>query len=162
VKRFLLLGGFFGVGIVVVTACTSPSGSQHNQGPKPRSSITTSDSPPTRAAGRPGYSAARKEWFAEGKVIGSAGQSIPIEKALADLERGEIIDSGNRSAYPAIIAALKNFESFPDAMVTRAQRVQGQADTVKIDRFFHIDGNLPCTRWPSSRKACWEPASSSS
>jgi hypothetical protein len=106
--------------------------------------------------GRPGYTAARKEWLAEGKVIGSAAQSVPIEKALADLERGENTDSGNKSA--AIIAALKNFANMPDAMVTPAQQAMGRADAVKLDKFFHIHGHLPCTRWPSSRKACWEPA----
>jgi hypothetical protein len=137
----------FGLCIVVVSACASPSSQQRLTA----QSRTTSN-----------YIAAKKEWLAEGKVIGSASQSVPIEKALADLERGEMTDSGNKSAYAAIIAALKNFAIMPDAMVTPAQRAQGRADTVKIDRFFHIDGNQPCARWPSSRTACWEPAVSHS
>jgi hypothetical protein len=160
----LWLAAVFGACIIVVSACASSPSSQQKLASEPQATTTTSTSPSAapHVVGRPGYIAARKEWLAEGNVIGSAGQSVPIDKALTDLERGEITDSGNKSGYPAIIAALKNFASIPDAMVTAAQQVEGRVDTVEIDKFFHMPGNLPCTRWPSSRKACWEPAVSHS
>jgi hypothetical protein len=106
---------------------------------------------------RRGYFAPRKEWLAEGDVIGSAAEGLPLERAVTDLEHGEVSDSGSTSGYPAIIAALKNFMSIPDTEDTPAQDAQARADAVRIDKFFHLRGNRACDHWPSTRRACWAP-----
>jgi hypothetical protein len=154
VQHCLTLVIAFSMTAVIICACGSsrPLTTTAAQAAS-SSSATPNDS---QGARRPGYSAARKEWLAEGDVIGSAAQSLPIERAIADLARGEHTDAGNTSTYPAVIAVLKSFASIPDAMVSKAQQVQGRADAIKLDQFFRIDGNIQCARWPSTAKSCWE------
>jgi hypothetical protein len=139
----------------VITGCSPSSGS------KPLSESRVANSASTSAAqvpGRRGYLAARKEWLDEGDVIGGADQGLPLARAVTDLEHGEAADSGERSQYQAVIAALKNFMSIPDTEDTPAQDARARADAMKIDKFFHLRGNRACTNWPSTRLACWEPA----
>jgi hypothetical protein len=87
--------------------------------------------------------------------VGGAGQGLPLEMAVTDLQHGELADPGNRSEYSAIIAALRNFMDVPDTEDTPAQVAELRADVAKIDKFFRLSGNRGCNYWPSTRKACW-------
>jgi hypothetical protein len=136
--------------IVVVAACSESS----KRVSEPLPSSATSHLATTHVVTDPGKLAARHEWLDEGQVFSSALQSGPLEKAVTDLEHGEVTDSGNKSEYPAIIAAMENLAKLPDAMYTRAQEVQGRAYVARIDKFFHLRAIRGCN-WPSARKVCW-------
>jgi hypothetical protein len=125
-------------------------------GPLPRS---TTSAVATNALKDRDYLPAMREWLAEGRVIGGAAESIPLDMAVTDLEHGEVTDSKNKAEYSSIIAVIKNLAHLPDAMDTPAQDAQARADVVKIDKFFHLLVISGCN-WPSARKSCWAPAAS--
>lgn len=102
-----------------------------------------------------GYLAARRQWLKEGNVIDSAAQGIPLQKVIVDLEHSHVASSRKRSEYRAAIAALRGLERFPDAMDTHADDVRARAETIKIDKFFHLRAKRSCNAWPSTRKVCW-------
>jgi ribonuclease HI len=147
----------FAVCVAVSAACSASPAPRPKPLPEPRPRSTASASAANHVLKRGGYLAARREWLDEGSVIGGPDQDLPVERAVTDLEQGEVTDSGNKSEYPAIIAALKVFVNMPDTDVTAAQDAQARADAVKIDKFFHLRGKRSCYGWPSTRKACWEP-----
>jgi hypothetical protein len=142
----------FGICGVVVAACSSPSPPRPTSKPLPGS--TASAQATTIEHKDPGYLAARQEWLDEGQVWSSAGQGGPLELAVTDLEHGEVTDSGNKSEYPAITAALTNLVKLPDAMDTPAQDAEARAAVAQIDQFFHLHVTRGCD-WPSALKACW-------
>jgi hypothetical protein len=147
----------FGVCVAVVAACSASPAPRPEPLSEPRPRSTASASAATHVLKRRGYLAARREWLDEGSVIGGPAQGVPVARAVTDLEDGEVTDSGNKSEYPAIIAALKYFANMPDTDVTAAQEARARAYAVEIDKFFHLRGNRSCYSWPSTRKACWEP-----
>jgi hypothetical protein len=142
----------FGVCAGVVAACSSSPAPRPKLLSSTRPTSTASASAATHVLRRGGYPAARKAWLAEGEAIDTAGQGIPLERAVTDLGHAEVTGSGIKSGYPAVIAALKNLEHFPDAMDTQAEDAQARADAEKIDRFFRLSGNRGCSSWPSTRK----------
>jgi hypothetical protein len=138
---------------VAIAACSSSPAPKTRPGALPGSVAAASAA--SHAPRHRGYRAARREWLAEGRVVGGAGQGLLLEMAVTDLQHGELADPENRSEYPAIIAALRNFMDVPDSEDTPAQVADLRADVAKIDKFFRLSGNRGCNHWPSTRKACW-------
>jgi hypothetical protein len=145
------------VACALIAACTSSPTSPAMSGSEPR--VSTVSPPATALTGRAAYLAAQREWIAEGNVIGSAAQNLPLEQAITDLEHAGRTDSG-RSEYARIIAVIKNLAEMPDAMVPPALAERARLDTAKIDKFFHL--KIKGCNWPSARKSCWRPVASPS
>jgi hypothetical protein len=150
----------FGLSVLVVVACSSPPSSRPNplSGSRPISTVSASAATHVPSS-RDYYLAARKAWLDEGHVWSSADQGLPLERAIRDLEHAEATGAGESSGYPKVIAALKSLEHTPDAMDTRAEDARARADVKEVDAFFHLNGNVACKYWPSTRKVCWEPSS---
>src|SRR5215472_10463473 len=147
-----------GVCALLAAACASASTPTSSSGPRPTASSTST----TRALpADPGYQAAKQQWIAEGLVFGGADQNPPLQLAVADLERGEVTDTGNKTEYQAAIADIYGVESVPLTDTTPAQRRRGAADISKLDRFFHIPPRFPMcgvASGPAARAAAvaWE------
>jgi hypothetical protein len=90
----------------------------------------------------PGYEAARQQWIGEGLVGGSALQNTALALAVVDLEQGEKTDSGNRSDYPASIAAIEDMERLPITSVTAAQSAEFNADVATVNGLFDLRGSI--------------------
>jgi len=61
-----------------------------------------------------------------------------------DLEQGETTDSGNRSQYPAVVAAIEDFERLPITNVTPAQDAEGNSDIALVNGFFGLSQMVSC------------------
>jgi hypothetical protein len=139
--------------VVAVVACSSSPAPKPVSEPLPRSTVSASAT--THVVRRYGYLAARQAWLKEGNVIDTANQGIPLQKAIADLEHSHVTGVRRRAEYRVAIAALRGLEKFPDAMDTRADDIRARAETIRIDKFFHLRAKRSCNAWPSTRKACW-------
>jgi hypothetical protein len=61
-----------------------------------------------------------------------------------DLQQGETTDTGNRSQYPSVVAAIENFERLPITDVTPAQDAEGNSDIALVNRFFDLSQMVSC------------------
>ncbi len=92
----------------------------------------------------PGYAAARQQWIGAGLVMSSAAQNTALALAVLDLEHGETADTGNRSQYPAVIAAIEDIERLPITGVSAAQSAQFTADEATVTAFFDVPSLVSC------------------
>jgi hypothetical protein len=141
--------------VVAVVACSSSPTPKPKPVSEPLPGSTVSASAATHVVRHHGYLAARQAWLKEGDVIDTANQGIPLQKAIVDLEHSHVAGARKRAEYRAAIAAIRGLEKFPDAMDTRADDIRARAETIRIDKFFHLRAKRSCNAWPSTRKACW-------
>jgi hypothetical protein len=127
--------------VALIAGCGSASTSALSSG---RLATASETSTASSLPADPGYQAARQQWIAEGSLMSGAEQNVPLGIAVTDLEHGEVTDTGNTSGYPAVIAAIENFETLPLTDNTPAQQARGAADLTKIDRFFRVPVLTAC------------------
>jgi hypothetical protein len=72
--------------------------------------------------------------------------------AVIDLDSGAESDPGNRSRYPAVIAAIEDMERLPITSVTPAQSAEFQSDESLVDDFFRL-GHSPPSCGPDTSTA---------
>jgi hypothetical protein len=76
-------------------------------------------------------------------VGGSSLQNTALSLAVIDLESGEESDTGNRSEYPAVIAAIEDIERLPITSVTPAESAEFKSDGSLVDGFFSVGQSGP-------------------
>lgn len=101
-------------------------------------------SPPSPASGtsraqNPGYVAARVQWLKSPQYIGTAGQAIPLLKAVGDLDHATQI-GGDRATYSEAVAYLEEIVHSSDTNPTPAQTREFQQASKWLDRFFDTPG----------------------
>jgi hypothetical protein len=96
-----------------------------------------------RDHGRSGYEAAKAQWEGAALVVGTGAQDGPLQVAVADLQRGEISDTGRTSRYAAAISGIKSFEALPITGVTPKMASRENAAIATINEFF----GLPRAPW---------------
>jgi hypothetical protein len=106
----------------------------------PPTSTPTSTSTSTTSALPSGsdYAAARQQWIGDGLVESGYLQDTALSLAVMDLEQGETTDTGNRSQYASVIAAIEDFERLPITSVTPAENVEANSDFVLVNKFFGL------------------------
>ena len=97
-------------------------------------------SPPSPASGssgaqNPGYQAARAQWLKSPPYVGTAGQGIPLLKAVADLDHGMQTDRG-KAEYPKAVSYLEGMIHSPDTNPTPEQNQNFRRATEWLDTFF--------------------------
>lgn len=91
----------------------------------------------------PAYQAARRQWLAEGLVVGGALQAAPLVLAVADLQQETTAHPAAASADDRAIAAIEDFEGIPLTDATPAQSAEANADAAAVDAFFGLAGSAP-------------------
>ncbi len=71
-------------------------------------------------------------------------QNSALSLAVIDLEQGERTDTGNRSHYPSVTAAVEAFERLPITSVTPAQDAEANADIALVNQFFGLSQTRSC------------------
>ncbi len=99
---------------------------------------TTSTTTTSGAPSGPNYESARQQWIGDGLVASSYLQNSALSLAVIDLERGEAADTGNRSQYASVIAAIEDFERLPITSVTPALNAEGGSDIELVNTFFGL------------------------